>query len=152
MKKQIIVVGLALMGAFSTAGAATSQQSVAPAQRVAFDCKKPTCSNCGRVMGVRSRQQEGKSNALGVVGGGAAGALLGNQVGSGSGRTLATIAGAVGGAYAGKHIQERSNRSTVWTVDVQYDNGRKGSFTYDHNPGVQRGDRVKKQGQNLVRM
>jgi len=152
MKKQIVVLGMALMGAFSTAAVSAAQPGAVHAQRAQFECKKPVCNACGRVMGVRTQQQEGKANALGVVGGGAAGALLGNQVGSGSGKALATIAGAVGGAYAGKRIQERSNRSTVWTVDVQYDNGRKGAFTYDHNPGVQRGDRVKKQGENLVRM
>jgi uncharacterized protein YcfJ len=31
--------------------------------------------------------------------------LLGNQVGGGKGRDLATIAGAVGGALAGNHIE-----------------------------------------------
>lgn len=153
MNKHIVVLGMALMGAFSTVGATSLDQAThARAQRVELDCKKPVCKACGRVTGVRVQKQAGESNALGVVGGGAAGALLGNQVGSGSGRTLATIAGAVGGAYAGKKIQERANTTKVWIVDVQYDNGKRGAFTYDHNPGVQRGDRVKKSGENLVRM
>lgn len=110
------------------------------------------CVGCGRVLGVRVSEKDGESNALGVIGGGAAGALLGNQVGGGSGRALATVAGAVGGAYAGKKIQEKANATKVWTVDVEYDNGSKGAFTYDHNPGVQRGDRVRKSGQQLIRM
>jgi outer membrane lipoprotein SlyB len=149
MKKHLAVIALAFAGSMAQAG------TVAPAVtgvQNAIDCKKPVCNNCGRVMGVRVTTQNGQSNALGVVGGGAAGALLGNQVGSGSGRALATIAGAVGGAYAGKAIQERSNRTKVWTVDVQYDNGKRGAFRYDHNPGVQRGDRVKKSGPDLIRM
>ena len=113
---------------------------------------KASCQDCGKVLGVRMAEHDGKSNALGVIGGGAAGALLGNQVGSGSGKTLATIAGAVGGAYAGKKLQEKANATKVWTVDVEYDNGRRGSFTFDHDPGLQRGDRVKHAGQSLTRI
>lgn len=113
---------------------------------------KAGCQDCGKVLGVRMAEHDGKSNALGVIGGGAAGALLGNQVGSGSGKTLATIAGAVGGAYAGKKLQEKANATKVWTVDVEYDNGRRGSFTFDHDPGLQRGDRVKNAGQSLTRI
>ena len=40
-------------------------------------------------------------NALGMLLGAGAGALVGNQVGGGNGKTLATIAAAAGGAYAG---------------------------------------------------
>lgn len=40
-------------------------------------------------------------NIVGTVGGGVAGALVGNQFGKGSGRTLATLGGAAGGAYLG---------------------------------------------------
>ena len=43
---------------------------------------------------------------LGGVAGAAVGGLLGNQVGSGSGRTAATIAGAGVGAYAGYRLAE----------------------------------------------
>ena len=42
----------------------------------------------------------------GMAIGGVAGGLLGNQIGGGKGRTIATVAGAAGGAYAGKKIQE----------------------------------------------
>lgn len=110
------------------------------------------CHDCGKVTAVNVGDKAGTSNALGVVAGGAAGALLGNQVGSGSGKTLATIAGAVGGAYAGKKIQERSNGSRVWTVEVQYDNGQRGAFRFDNDPGLQRGDRVKNSGASVTRL
>lgn len=42
----------------------------------------------------------------GLAIGGVAGGVLGNQIGGGKGRTIATVAGAAGGAYAGKKIQE----------------------------------------------
>jgi outer membrane lipoprotein SlyB len=112
----------------------------------------PSCLDCGRVTAVNVSEKRGESNALGVIAGGAAGALLGNQVGRGNGKTAATIAGAIGGAYAGKKIQESANKSRVWTVEVQYDNGRRGSFSFDHDPGVQSGDRVKNSGQSIMRI
>jgi len=109
------------------------------------------CQDCGQVLGVRVEKRAGESNAIGTVAGGAAGALLGNQIGSGSGKTIATIAGAVGGAYAGRKIQERANATTHWMVDVQYDNGRRGAFAFDQDPGLQRGDRVRNSGQSITR-
>ena len=36
------------------------------------------------------------------------GGLLGNQVGGGNGKTLATIAGAVGGGYLGNEIAKKN--------------------------------------------
>ncbi len=51
-------------------------------------------------------QPKDQHQIAGMAIGGVAGGLLGNQVGGGKGRTLATVAGAVGGGYAGKKIQE----------------------------------------------
>jgi uncharacterized protein YcfJ len=51
-------------------------------------------------------QPKDKHQIAGMAIGGVAGGLLGNQVGGGKGKTLATVAGAVGGGYAGKKIQE----------------------------------------------
>ena len=111
-----------------------------------------SCHDCGRVVAVNVTEKAGDSSPLGVVAGGAAGALLGHQIGGGRGKDLATIAGAVGGAYAGKKISESRNATKVWTVEVQYDNGQRGSFSYDADPGVQNGDRVQKAGQALKRI
>ncbi|WP_205297675.1 glycine zipper 2TM domain-containing protein [Pantoea sp. Cy-639] len=55
----------------------------------------------------------------GTVVGALAGGLLGNQIGSGNGRKLATVAGAVGGGYAGnktqEYMQERDTTTTTQT-------------------------------------
>lgn len=52
------------------------------------------------------------SNTLGIIGGGAAGGVLGNMIGQGKGRTLATAAGVLvgttAGAYAQKHLEEQA--------------------------------------------
>jgi len=57
------------------------------------------------------RQAEAHSpNYMGIGTGAVIGGLLGNQVGKGKGRTLATIAGAIGGGYIGNEVQERSRQ------------------------------------------
>jgi len=49
-----------------------------------------------------------KNSPVGIGIGAVVGGLLGNQVGSGDGKTLATIAGAVGGGYIGNEIAKRN--------------------------------------------
>jgi uncharacterized protein YcfJ len=48
-----------------------------------------------------------QNSPIGIGIGAVVGGLLGNQVGGGKGKTLATIAGAVGGGYAGNEIAKR---------------------------------------------
>ena len=48
------------------------------------------------------------NSPVGIGVGAVVGGLLGNQVGGGNGRTLATIAGAVGGGYVGNEIAKRN--------------------------------------------
>ena len=109
------------------------------------------CMECGKVSAIVVSDKAGDSSALGVIAGGVAGALLGNQVGSGHGRQLATVAGAAGGAYAGKKIEENAKSTKQWTVHVQYDDGRQASFNFDHDPRMLSGDRVRNDHGNLVR-
>ncbi|NII53715.1 glycine zipper 2TM domain-containing protein [Luteibacter sp. SG786] len=100
-------------------------------------------------------QHQIAGTAIGAVAGG----LLGNQIGGGKGRTLATVAGAVGGGYAGHEIQERRQETNTVTstvrkcssvpgsdkivaYDVRYEyNGVTRSVRMDHDPG----DRVEVQ-------
>ncbi|MEO8746223.1 MAG: glycine zipper 2TM domain-containing protein [Rhodanobacter sp.] len=96
-------------------------------------------------------------NLVGTAIGAVAGGLLGNQVGGGKGKTLATVAGAVGGGYAGNRIEEgrhqantttsvRQHCETVETdgsskvvaYDVSYVfNGVTRTTRMDHDPGDQ---------------
>ena len=112
---------------------------------------QPACIDCGHVTAVTAHEKAGDSNAVGMIAGGVAGALLGHQVGGGRGKDLATLAGAAGGAYAGKKIQENMGSSQVWTVSVRYTDGRSENFEFAQNPGVAVGDAVKKSGNTLVR-
>ena len=49
-----------------------------------------------------------RNSPVGIGIGAVVGGLLGNQVGGGNGRTLATIAGVVGGGYVGNEIARRN--------------------------------------------
>jgi outer membrane lipoprotein SlyB len=109
------------------------------------------CADCGRVTAVKVNEKAGDSNAVGLIAGGVAGAVLGHQVGGGMGKDLATLAGAAGGAYAGKKIQENMNTSKVWTVSVRYTNGHTANFEFAQDPGLAVGDAVKNSGNTLVR-
>ncbi|MBC3954579.1 MULTISPECIES: glycine zipper 2TM domain-containing protein [Pseudomonas] len=53
---------------------------------------------------------------VGSVIGAVAGGLLGNQVGGGNGKKLATVAGAVGGGYAGNKVQEGMQERDTYTT------------------------------------
>ncbi len=140
------------MKCLRTAKAENVSALAAAKSRMNGQSSKMACLDCGNVTAVNVSERKGESNALGMIAGGAAGALLGNQVGGGSGRKVATVAGAIGGAYAGKKIQESAGSTKAWTVEVQYDNGQRGSFSFDRDPGVQRGDRVKNAGQSITRI
>ncbi len=103
----------------------------------------PVCASCGKVLGVRTVELEAKPSGVGVVAGAVVGGLLGNQVGGGSGRTLATVAGAVGGGYAGNEIEKRTRKAAAYEVDVQFEDGSRRAFRYEAAPAWKPGDRVK---------
>lgn len=54
------------------------------------------------------QQPAAQNSPIGIGIGAVVGGLLGNQVGGGNGKTLATIAGAVGGGYLGNEIAKRN--------------------------------------------
>jgi outer membrane lipoprotein SlyB len=101
------------------------------------------CSNCATIDAINVVEVNGEGNYLGAVGGGVVGALLGSQVGSGNGRTAAQVAGALGGAYAGRNIQRNANKTTHFEVVVRYTNGGTQTITYENDPGVRVGEKVK---------
>jgi outer membrane lipoprotein SlyB len=101
------------------------------------------CTNCGRVISVRAVQIHGKPSGVGVVGGAIVGGLLGNQIGGGTGKTLATVAGAVGGGYAGNEIEKRTSTQNAYEVNVQMEGGNVRSFPYNGVPPWHEGDRVR---------
>ena len=101
------------------------------------------CSNCGTVDAINVIEVNGEGNYLGAIGGGVVGALLGSQVGSGSGKTAAQVAGAVGGAYIGRNIERKAKRTQHYEVVVRFANGGTQTVTYENDPGLRVGEKVK---------
>ena len=107
------------------------------------------CRDCGTVISSRTVEQAQKASGLGAVGGAVVGGLLGNQVGSGNGRTLATVAGAAAGGYAGNNIERSRNTKMVTETRVRMSDGDIRTFT---NQGSYRnGAKVRVDHGNLVR-
>ena len=101
------------------------------------------CHNCGTVISTHTFQQAAAhGNGVGVAAGAIVGGLLGNQVGGGTGRTLATVAGAVGGGYAGNAIEKHARASTVTRVRVRMSNGAIRTFTEQGNSRWHAGSHV----------
>ncbi|MDH4584739.1 glycine zipper 2TM domain-containing protein [Pseudomonas sp. BN415] len=122
---------------------------------------------CNDVAVTRQRPVKDQHQITGTVLGAVAGGLLGNQVGSGSGKKIATVAGAVGGGYAGNKVQEHMQEGDTYTTtetrcktvtdtseklvgyDVKYQlDGKVGQVRMDHDPGRQ--IPVTKEGQLIL--
>ena len=105
--------------------------------------KPGACHECGKVTSVVLGEKAGESSAVGLIAGGVAGALLGNQVGSGHGRQLATVAGAVGGAVMGNQVEGNMNASHHYEIKVRLDDGTLRTFHQQNAPAWRTGDRVR---------
>lgn len=103
-----------------------------------------------------TEEAKDKHQITGIAAGAVIGGLLGNQVGDGRGRDLATLAGAVAGGFGGKKVQQDvQTGKTVSSVEqrcetvydshvkiegytVQYEvNGQLATVRMDYDPGQQ---------------
>ena len=83
----------------------------------------PVCSDCGVITSITPVNVQGKGTGLGAVAGGVAGIVIGNQIGAGSGKTIAKIAGAAGGAFVGNKVEQKARATTHYDVTVHMDTG-----------------------------
>lgn len=98
----------------------------------------------GTVQAVVPIRTAADPTGAGAVVGGVLGAAVGNQVGDGNGRKLATVIGAVGGAKVGHEVEKRrSTDVTGYRVDVVFDAGGTRSFTLGSADGFSTGQRVR---------
>jgi len=109
------------------------------------------CANCGAVEAINLIDVKGEGSYLGMIAGGLAGALLGRQVGGGSGRDVATVAGAAGGAYAGNAIEKGMKASKHYEVIVRLESGGTQAVSYQADPGLRVGEKVRVENGTLVR-
>ena len=135
-----------------TAVAKRSTATPVPAQ----SSHASACAACGTVEAVTAVQRQGQVNGvavgnqtigLGTVAGGLIGGLLGNQVGGGNGKTLATVAGVAGGAFAGNTIEKNMKHVTVYDVRLRMDDGSRRNMEVSSTVPV--GAKVIVEGKNL---
>ncbi|WP_426703221.1 glycine zipper 2TM domain-containing protein [Rhodanobacter sp. Col0626] len=148
----------------TNAGSASADNGVKYAKVVSVDPVRSTANNpkqvCHDETVTHTAPPKDQHRIAGTAIGAVAGGLLGNQVGGGKGKTLATLAGAVGGGYAGNRIEASRQKGQVTTsverkcstvnntsskvvgYDVRYVyNGVTRTVRMDHDPG----DRVQVQ-------
>jgi outer membrane lipoprotein SlyB len=101
------------------------------------------CANCGNVESIRTVTTRAQGSGLGAAGGAILGGLLGNQVGSGHGRQLATVAGAVGGAVVGNQVEGNMKANHSYEIRVRLDDGAVRTFHQHSVPQWRTGDRVR---------
>ena len=111
--------------------------------------QRATCATCGSVESVTAVERASKPApiSVGSVAGGVIGAALGNQVGGGNGRTLATVIGALGGGYAGHVIEGQVRKETLYQVGVRMEDGTQRVVEVSQAPRV--GSRVTVDGNTI---
>jgi uncharacterized protein YcfJ len=109
---------------------------------------------CREVTVTRPKPVQDTNRIAGTAVGAVVGGLLGNQVGGGNGKKIATVVGAVGGGYAGNQVQGRMQANDTYTTtetrcntvtdrhdkvvgyNVKYDlDGEIGQVRMDRDPG-----------------
>ena len=164
MNKSILVgavlgaVGVTAGGALATyslVGDGPEYAQVLAVKPVTETIKTPR-EECKEVTVTRQRPVKDQHQIAGTAIGAVVGGLLGNQVGGGTGKKIATVAGAVGGGYAGNKVQEGMQQRDTYTTtetrcktvtdssekivgyDVKYDlDGKVGQVRMERDPGQQ---------------
>lgn len=135
MKK--LLLALLTVGAVATASAQSVGQAL--------------CSDCAVVKSVNQETHKGKGGAAGVIGGALVGGLLGNQVGGGTGKTLATVGGAAAGGYVGNEVQKKVTSKKVWVTTVKMRDGSERKFEQEPQPNWAAGNVVRINNNTLTR-
>jgi uncharacterized protein YcfJ len=116
---RIAIASLIVMGAALSLGSA----AYAAGQSTTKSGTKSssTTPHCYDVQVQKPKEVKDEHKVAGTALGAVAGGLLGNQIGGGSGKTIATVAGAAGGAYAGRKIQENNQNKTETVTERRCD-------------------------------
>ncbi|WP_219116332.1 glycine zipper 2TM domain-containing protein [Janthinobacterium sp. UMAB-56] len=114
-----------------------------PQQQYAAAPAPQVCGNCGVIEAIHEVNTRAEGSGVGAAGGAVVGGLLGNQVGGGHGKQLATVLGAVGGAVAGNQIEGNVRATRSYNIVVRLDNGKTRTVHQSAAPNWRQGDRVR---------
>ncbi len=156
-----MITGAVLGAVLATAGGAAGYKYVTRAQFADVVDVKPITKTihtpreeCHDETVTHTRAVKDENRIAGTAVGAILGGVLGNQVGGGNGKKIATVAGAAAGGYAGNKVQrnmqegdtyttveqrcrtvtDKSEKITGYEVRYRYD-GKEDTVHMDHEPG-----------------
>jgi len=97
----------------------------------------------GTVQRVELVQIEGTKTPLGVIAGGALGAVLGSSTSHDSGSVIAGTAEAIAGGLAGGAVEEEVTKKDGIEITVELDNGKTLAVVQEADESFQVGERVR---------
>ncbi|MEW9582290.1 hypothetical protein [Paraburkholderia sp. DGU8] len=140
-----LVVASLIAGSLAMSGCASNSSS--PNVFTASQAQREQTVRMGTVDSVRAvriSSNNGQPSGLGVVGGGALGALAGSSIGGGRGSVATGIIGGIGGAVAGNAIENSVAMRDGVEITVRLDNGDLRAITQTTSGEIFRaGDRVR---------
>jgi outer membrane lipoprotein SlyB len=135
MKKLAIIFTASILGLTGCANAPMNMQQ-------GFEVNQN--AQYGKLLNVREYgMQRTDSNPVAMAGGAIVGGLLGNQVGGGRGKKLATIAGAAAGAYAANEMVKAPQVIPMVELNIRDDNGQTYTINQEKNANYYPGQRVR---------
>jgi outer membrane lipoprotein SlyB len=139
--RKLIAVVLAT-GALLTGCASNSSQPFGGGYN---NASSSASAGYGVIDSIQVVQGENRTSGAGAILGGVVGALAGNQVGSGGGRTAATVAGGVAGAAIGNSVEKNRNApgAEQYQINVRMDNGEYRAVNQDSVYDLRVGNRVR---------
>ena len=122
-----LLVGSVLGAAVATAGGAiagyhaitVSRGAEVVSVRALIKTLKTPRQECRDEQVTRAKPVKDHERLVGTGLGAVVGGLLGNQIGGGNGKALATVAGAAAGGYAGNQIQQKVQQGNTYTTTEQ---------------------------------
>lgn len=114
----VALTGITLAGCSNTSTLSGDTYSASEAKQV-------QSVSYGTLVSVRPVKIQGgdDNNVIGAIGGAVLGGFLGNTVGGGTGRSLATAGGAIAGGLAGQGVQGALNKTDGVELEIRKDDG-----------------------------
>ena len=121
MIKRFVAVALAGI----TLAGCTNTSTLSGDTYSASEAKQVQSVSYGTLVSVRPVKIQGgdDNNVIGAIGGAVLGGFLGNTIGGGTGRSLATAGGAIAGGLAGQGVQGAVNKTDGVELEIRKDDG-----------------------------
>jgi outer membrane lipoprotein SlyB len=138
--KNLIVMGVMLLGLASLGGCASSNSGSAYSRGQA---RTEQTVRMGVVEHVRDVQIEGTKTGAGGAAGGVVGGVAGSSIGQGKGSAIGAVVGAVAGAVVGGKAEEAATKRQGLEITVKLDSGSMVAIVQEADEQFGVGDRVR---------